>query len=551
MRIYKHSYTESGEHRETKNFYIAFKDHQGRPRRLPAFTDRKASETLGHNIEHLVALRAASEPLDPPTGKWIESAAPALRKRLMKFGLLEAARLASLEELMAHLEGRKDAQGRLVLVGFRQDLEARATTAQYAALTVNRVKRVLQGCKFVFWSDIRPSKVMVFLSDLRRDQAEAEGHVHRGISAQSFNFYLTAFKSFCRWMVKDGRASESPVQFLDGLNVRTDRRHDRRALTVKELRTLLDNTRRGPARLGMSGAERAGLYRLAVETGLRAGELASLTAESFSLAGDRPTVTVKAAFSKHRREDVLPLRLETAEDLRLVLRNKLPLAPVFNLALGHTARMFREDLEAARAAWIAEGETAEERTQREGSRFLSYVDSQGRYADFHALRHTAATLLANSGTHPRTAQSLMRHSTMELTMTTYTHTVMESERAAVERLPDLGAPEKDIAAATGTDDERVRENLVANLVQNGGPGRTDSDLAGFSADSQKASESPTEPGKRISKRRVRDSNPRGSEEPNGFQDRRHRPLGQPSVSPELSAVYAVASRFKRWRVWGP
>jgi len=103
--------------------------------------------------------------------------------------------------------------------------------------------------------------------------------------AQTFNFYLAAFKQFCRWMVKDGRASESPVAYLDGLNVKTDRRHDRRALSADELRRLLAAAQGGPERYGMSGPERAMLYRLACQTGLRAAELASLTRASFALNG--------------------------------------------------------------------------------------------------------------------------------------------------------------------------------------------------------------------------------------------------------------------------
>jgi len=132
-------------------------------------------------------------------------------------------------------------------------------------------------------------------------------------------------------MVKDGRASESPVAHLDGLNVKTERRHDRRALDVEEVRWLLDTTRRGPERHGMAGAERATLYRLAVETGLRAGELASLTGASLALDGDRPTVRLAAAYSKHRREDVLPIRPDAATELRDFLARKLPDAAAFNM----------------------------------------------------------------------------------------------------------------------------------------------------------------------------------------------------------------------------
>jgi site-specific recombinase XerC len=110
-----------------------------------------------------------------------------------------------------------------------------------------------------------------------------------GISAQTFNFYLQAIKQFCRWMVKDRRATENPLLHLQGLNVRTDRRHDRRALSLEELTLLLETATDGPVRFNLAGPERELLYRLAVETGLRAGELRSLSPASFRLSGSEPT----------------------------------------------------------------------------------------------------------------------------------------------------------------------------------------------------------------------------------------------------------------------
>lgn len=70
-------------------------------------------------------------------------------------------------------------------------------------------------------------------------------------------------------------------------------------------------------------------------------------------------------------------------------------------------------------------------------------------ADFHALRHTFITRLARSGVTPAVAKSLARHSTITLTMDHYTHTLIEDERSALARLPELGA--KQSACATGTD----------------------------------------------------------------------------------------------------
>lgn len=49
------------------------------------------------------------------------------------------------------------------------------------------------------------------------------------------------------------------------------------------------------------------LYLVAGLTGLRASGLASLTPASLDLTADPPSVTVEAAYSKHRRRGVVPL----------------------------------------------------------------------------------------------------------------------------------------------------------------------------------------------------------------------------------------------------
>lgn len=54
--------------------------------------------------------------------------------------------------------------------------------------------------------------------------------------------------------------------------------------------------------------------------------------------------------------------------------------------------------------------------------------------DFHALRHTFATLLAESGASLVVAQRLMRHSDPSLTSGVYTHVSDAMGRGAVDGL---------------------------------------------------------------------------------------------------------------------
>ena len=115
-----------------------------------------------------------------------------------------------------------------------------------------------------------------------------------------------------------------------------------------------------------------------------------------------------------------------------------------------TAKMIRSDLAAARKAWIKAGQTSGERAKREQTRFLAYRDVNDLVADFHALRHTFISNLANSGVHPKTAQMLARHSTITLTMDRYTHGMWEQMDEALSRLPDL-TNHVQSGRATGTD----------------------------------------------------------------------------------------------------
>ncbi len=289
---------------------------------------------------------------------------------------------------------------------------AKGGVERHARAVARHARRVIEGCGFQFWHELSAAKVQRFLAALREDKNHgkktkpaAGKQAIVGLSNQTVNFHLEHLQQFCKWMVREGRASESPLAYLQGLNVATDRRHDRRELSVDEARRLLRAAHNGAGMLGIGGPERALVYRLALESGLRASELRSLTRSSFDFRAKPATVTVEAGSSKRRRRDTLPLRDDTAAALKAHLASKLPAAQAFSLpASDKTSRLIKADLDAARAAWLKEARTVEERAGREQRTFLTYVDDAGRYADFHSLRHTFLTNLARSGVHPKVAQ---------------------------------------------------------------------------------------------------------------------------------------------------
>jgi integrase len=202
----------------------------------------------------------------------------------------------------------------------------------------------------------------------------------------------------------------------------------------------------GPMVEGMSGEDRFIFYVLAAWTGFRKGELGSVTLRHFKLDGEYPTLTISASYSKRRREDVQFLHPDVVSFFQTWIAKKNPkpdeiLFPVSARTCGterKTAKMVERDLASAREVWINESNSIEEREFRESSDYLKYVDTHGKFADFHGLRHTFITNLSRGHVAPKTAQLLARHSDMKLTMQIYTHVAPVEQAAAIKALPSLG-----------------------------------------------------------------------------------------------------------------
>jgi len=74
---------------------------------------------------------------------------------------------------------------------------------------------------------------------------------------------------------------------------------------------------------------------------------------------------------------------------------------------------------------------------------IEYRDTQGRYADFHALRKTFGTNLQRNGEPSRTAMTLMRHSDRRLTDIIYTDESLLGVTQAVCNLPSFETAESE------------------------------------------------------------------------------------------------------------
>src|SRR5207302_1310836 len=139
---------------EAEKWYVEFKDQLDGIRRIPAFISKAASEELGRGVEKLVAYhRSSGGQVDPALTRWLEGLDEATRARLVVIGLLDAERAAARKRLVDHLED------------FEASLAAKGGTEAHVKVVVNRLKRLIAGCGFKHFGDIRASKVQALLKD--------------------------------------------------------------------------------------------------------------------------------------------------------------------------------------------------------------------------------------------------------------------------------------------------------------------------------------------------------------------------------------------------
>jgi site-specific recombinase XerD len=326
---------------------------------------------------------------------------------------------------------------------------------------------LLNDCAFRRLQDITRDAMQKWMN--RAEQA--------GKGARTRNTYRAGMIAFCNWCVQTDRLSANPLARLCCADEHADRRKTRRALTEAELNRLFTAARLRPlaeygrdtvrlpkaqrqghrtwhkeqlhfeslevaahrARLRLkdkpgltdelewTGRQRALMYKTLALTGLRRGELASITLGQVWLDVPQPYLELKAKNEKSGRACNIPLRRDLAAEIGRFVADKrqrlegdkyrLARLPLFDMP-DSLIGIFDRDLAAAG---------------------IAKQDERGRTLDVHALRHTFGTHLSLAGVAPRVAQAAMRHSTLNLTMNIYTDPTLLDVAGAINALPTFEA----------------------------------------------------------------------------------------------------------------
>jgi integrase len=349
-----------------------------------------------------------------------------------------------------------------------------------------RLRLMFEECRFKRLRDASRSKLEAW-----RNREYARGA--RGRGARTLNAYMVTALAFGRWAVEAGRLLANPFAGVTSARARLDEaadcRRKRRALSAEELRRLLWAARLRPvaefgrprvpagpdelerraeavrARLAgnperlreleAEGETRSLTYKALFLTGLRRGELASVAVGQYEPAAPgRPGacgwIQLRAADAKSGKGAEIPVRGDLAADLDEVLRRRLSEVQTAAREAGDSIPARLHPDEKLLEVPVALGKWFDMDIHAAG---IPKRDGRGRTVDVHALRHSMASHMNAAGVAPRTVQEAMRHSTLDLTMNTYTDPRLLDLGGAVERLPELPLrPERERVRATGTED---------------------------------------------------------------------------------------------------
>lgn len=218
-------------------------------------------------------------------------------------------------------------------------------------------------------------------------------------SRKTANRRVSSVKAFLRFLASVGAIDRVVIDSYEMLHTKGHETKHRRAMSKAEAEALIAKC---------PNEHRRELYRFALLTGFRRSECASMTSASFNF--DRRTITVWAKFAKRKTDNqIIPMHSRLVEPLKKLVAGKAVEAPVFNVPnRTDVVPTLHADCKAAGVS--------------------------PTNIDFHALRHSFCSLLAENNIRPEVLMKLARHRDIATTMRYYVHFKADDERAALERI---------------------------------------------------------------------------------------------------------------------
>lgn len=396
-------------------------DANGVRHRVHWFQNKSVSEECERRVQEVREFKQAQKMLTPEHRKWLECQKPKHIELLMAWGIIDTNDVAFVRIATEIVEE------------WIAEITANGRARQHVVQCRSHVLGILDTAGIVYLKDLTKDKLKLALAELERE---------RKWSPRTYDSWLVDFKTWVHFCMEKGFLQEDLVKGLKKKEL-VERRRTRRALKPVDLIRLLLSAFHSPKTfVGMTGPERALLYIVAVLAGWRWGELRQIQWLEVFLNEEIPYIAPAAAKQKSRRSDVVVLRDDVVELLRgyFAMDTQPAEALIFKMPAGNEgAEMIAFDLQQTGD----NPEVAAEKKARgeEPLAAIPALDEHGRIVDFHALRHSLATMLDRAGTPLGVRHQIMRHKAdKSLTLGTYTHADFQDQKEALDSLPDLMPP---------------------------------------------------------------------------------------------------------------
>jgi integrase len=248
----------------------------------------------------------------------------------------------------------------------------------------------------------------------------------RGLKDRSMEYVHTTLRKSLKAAVVDRLINHNPTDGVKPLKTPTGATKESKALDPYQVKVLLE---------AASESRFEALYVVAIHTGLRRGELLGLKWADADL--DAGTLTVRRSLDVDGTFKA-PKNRAARRTLRLTPR-------ALDALKTHKVRQNAERLQAG-ARWqdhdlvfpntVGKPMNAGNLYRREFQPLLERAGLADAGYTIHSLRHTFATTLADKGVHPSTAQKMLGHSDIRMTLAIYTHATDGMQDAATDALEE-------------------------------------------------------------------------------------------------------------------
>ena len=353
-------------------------------------------------------------------GRWVAAVSLPGGKRLTKYGKTRRECSEWVQETRNQIDAGMTTEGARIRMDKFLDNWLDAVKPTLRPKTWHQYEQIVR-------QHIKPDLEAIRLKDLRPDHVQTlyTSQLERGLGPRSVRLIHAVLHRALNQALRWGIVSRN---VCDAVDKPKQPRAEMRILDVEQAQVLLK---------AAEGHRLEALFHLAITTGLRQGDLLGL--KWSDLDWDTGALQIQRQLQRVPGEGLMLVEPKSAAGRRSVVLGQTVLAKLRK----HKKRQIEERLFAG-GRWqeqdlIFRSTIGSPLDARNVCRTFKAILKATDLPDirFHDLRHTAATLMLQQGIHPKVVQERLGHSSITLTLDTYSHVLPNMQQDAAAKMDHL------------------------------------------------------------------------------------------------------------------